>query len=121
MDTVRVLRIIEYVGPRDRVEETIATSVHGTRNCGRGLFVRAATIGSYPELLTNIHLEMSVMSIVERLEVEAKGEAEVAEHGSPVTSMAEDATFGESARIKMSIATELSKLLGGGKAMSDHR
>lgn len=50
-DIVRVLRIIEYTGPRDRVEETIANSIQGTRDCGRGLIIRGATIGTYPEIL----------------------------------------------------------------------
>lgn len=50
-DTVRVLRIVEYVGPRSRVEETVARSIHGTKEVGNGLVIRAATIGAYPEIL----------------------------------------------------------------------
>lgn len=52
MDTVRILRVIEYVGPRDRVEKTVATSIHGERDCGMGLIIRAATLGTYPEILS---------------------------------------------------------------------
>lgn len=54
MDIVRVLRIVEYVGPRDLIEKQIEQSIHGTRKFGpRGLEVtiRAATIGGYPEIL----------------------------------------------------------------------
>lgn len=54
MDIVRVLRIVEYVGPRDLIEKQIEQSIHGTKNFGpRGLeiTIRAATIGGYPEIL----------------------------------------------------------------------
>lgn len=54
-DIVRVLRVIEYVGPRQWVEETIARSVHGTKKIGPGE-IRAATLGTYPEVL---HAEVS--------------------------------------------------------------
>ena len=57
-DIVRVLRVIEYVGPRDIVEEQIAHSVHGTRKFGNGATVRAATIGSYPEVLESIQAQL---------------------------------------------------------------
>lgn len=56
-DTVRVLRILEYTGPRSKVEELIAKSVHGERRLtnvhdpSRGVVIRAATIGNYPEVL----------------------------------------------------------------------
>ena len=51
MDIVRVLRIIEYSGPRDRVEDTVSKSIFGTKDAGNGLTIKAATIGSYPEIL----------------------------------------------------------------------
>lgn len=50
-DTVRVLRIIEYIGPRDKIEKQIAGSVHGTKECGNGVIIRAGTIGTFPEVL----------------------------------------------------------------------
>lgn len=54
-DIVRVLRIIEYVGPRDIVEKTVAQSIHGTKTVpsrdGDRLVIRAATIGTFPEIL----------------------------------------------------------------------
>ena len=51
MDTIRVLRVIEYIGPRDEVEEQVARSIHGTRRCDKGMIIKAATVGSYPEIL----------------------------------------------------------------------
>jgi hypothetical protein len=51
MDTVRVLRIIEYVGPRDWVEATVAKSIHGTREIDKDKRISAATIGAFPEIL----------------------------------------------------------------------
>lgn len=54
-DLVRVLRIVEYVGPREWVESTVAKSIHGERDCspytGTRCVIRAATIGTYPEIL----------------------------------------------------------------------
>jgi hypothetical protein len=52
---VRVLRIIEYTGPREWVEDELSTSIHGTkvinnREHGR-CYIRVATIGEYPEIL----------------------------------------------------------------------
>jgi len=52
MDVVRVLRIIEYAGPRKVVEEQIARSLHGEKRIDHtGLTIRVATIGNYPEIL----------------------------------------------------------------------
>lgn len=57
-DIVRVLRIVEYVGPRSWVEATVAKSIHGTKDVSeymggprQGKIIRAATIGTYPEIL----------------------------------------------------------------------
>lgn len=49
-DTVRVLRILEYVGPREEVEALLAISIQGEKRV-RNLTIRAATIGLYPEIL----------------------------------------------------------------------
>ena len=49
-DIIRVLRIIEYVGERSRVEKTIEESIHGCRTL-LNLTIRVATIGEYPEIL----------------------------------------------------------------------
>lgn len=50
-DTIRVLRVIEYVGPRSDVERTIAESIQGTRTVKPGFTIKAATLGAYPEVL----------------------------------------------------------------------
>lgn len=54
-DIVRVLRIVEYTGPRGAVEVSVANSIHGERRIIRTdgvLTIRASTIGTYPEILT---------------------------------------------------------------------
>lgn len=52
MDTIRVLRILEYVGPRDIVEEHLTRVVRGERPISaNGGVVRAATLGTFPETL----------------------------------------------------------------------
>ena len=57
MDTIRILRIIEYVGPRDAVEKQIEDSIHGTRNgtrseaTGEYCKITATTLGQFPEIL----------------------------------------------------------------------
>lgn len=53
-DTIRILRVIEYTGPRDRVEDCVARSLHGEKRLPGGLVIRAATVGSYPEVLDSI-------------------------------------------------------------------
>lgn len=55
MDIIRVLRIVEFVGPRDAVEKQVAKSIHGEKTYGdrRGeVTIRAATIGTFPEILS---------------------------------------------------------------------
>lgn len=54
MDTVRVLRIIEYVGDRKDVEDVVARSIQGEKRVKDGLIIKAATIGTYPEILDQL-------------------------------------------------------------------
>ena len=58
MDKVRVLRIIEYTGNRDIIEETVRKSIHGTKRieCSN-MTIRAATIGEFPEILVPESIE----------------------------------------------------------------
>ena len=56
-DKVRVLRIVEFVGDRQVVEAQVANSLHGEKTyhntkLGGYVTIRAATIGTYPEILT---------------------------------------------------------------------
>lgn len=48
---VRVLRIIEYAGDRHSVEAQVSNSLHGVKYPHNGLTIRAATIGTFPEIL----------------------------------------------------------------------
>lgn len=45
---IRVLRVLEYVGPRDKIEATIARSIHGEKHAG-GMVIKATTVGINPE------------------------------------------------------------------------
>lgn len=63
MDTIRVLRLIEYEGPRDLVEQQVENSIQGTRYgmVGKALTsgawprahvrITAVTLGAYPEVI----------------------------------------------------------------------
>jgi hypothetical protein len=53
-DIVRVLRVIEYSGPRPCVEAQVDKSLHGEKRLPNGVIIRAATIGIYPEIITNL-------------------------------------------------------------------
>lgn len=63
MDQVRVLRIIEYTGPRDAVEEQVRRSLHGTRYGLRldngHCVITAATLSQYPEILEIARLKVA--------------------------------------------------------------
>lgn len=50
-DIIRIMRIIEYVGTREKVEETINKSIHGTKFFSDDLQISVSTIGSFPEIL----------------------------------------------------------------------
>jgi len=52
MDIIRVLRVIEYVGPRDLVETQVNRSIHGIRTFGNSCLIKVSTIGTYPEVLS---------------------------------------------------------------------
>lgn len=47
----RVLRLIEYTGPRRWVEDTVRRAVHGTHRFGNGGAVTGVTLTEYPEVL----------------------------------------------------------------------
>ncbi len=53
-DIIRVLRIIEYTGPRDKVEDQVARSLHGEKRLPNGVTIKAVTVGAYPEILENL-------------------------------------------------------------------
>jgi hypothetical protein len=58
-EMVRVLRVIEMVGPRDRIEATIAKSeVKGTKTVG-DLTFREAIVGEFPEVMEQANSDPS--------------------------------------------------------------
>lgn len=50
-EIVRVLRVIEYEGPRSWVEETVRKSIHGEKQVSLGCFIRAASVNVFPKLI----------------------------------------------------------------------
>lgn len=50
-DIIRVIRIISYEGPRDWVERTVVNSIHGERRVNDNCVIKAATLGTFPEIL----------------------------------------------------------------------
>ena len=57
-DIVRVLRLVEYEGPRSLVEKQLAGSVHGTRfgygnpmRSGSYVRITVTTLGVFPEVI----------------------------------------------------------------------
>lgn len=53
-DIVRVLRVVEYIGPREAVEEQVRKSIHGTRQfrCEGGeMRITVVTAGEFAEVL----------------------------------------------------------------------
>lgn len=56
-DIVRVLRVLEYTGPRSQVEKQINSSLHGERQGFVGVTIRAATLGNFPEIINQLKQE----------------------------------------------------------------
>ena len=53
-EIVRVLRILEYVGTREFVENTLqksAVPINGKHICGSGNMIKSAIIDGFPEIL----------------------------------------------------------------------
>lgn len=64
-DIIRVLRVIEYVGPRAAVEKQVANSKHGDHDFG-DVKMKVATVGQFPEVLQEPVLrdaEINVMAM----------------------------------------------------------
>lgn len=54
VEMVRILRVLEYSGPRASVEKQVSLSVHGQREGVRGCTIKVATLGEFPEILSNL-------------------------------------------------------------------
>lgn len=51
-DIVRVIRILEYTGPRSWVEKTISGNIiKGVQSFGKDKTIREATLGDFPEII----------------------------------------------------------------------
>lgn len=50
MDIIRVLRLIEYEGPRDQVEEQVKRSIHGEKRV-KGITISAVTLHAFPKIV----------------------------------------------------------------------
>jgi len=53
-DIIRVLRVIEYTGPKEILEKHLTKVVKGTKICHDGIVIKAATLGDFPEVLATI-------------------------------------------------------------------
>lgn len=54
MDRVRVIRMLEYEGPRNWIEATLAqNAVKGTKNFGPGV-IREAIVGDFPAVVEEV-------------------------------------------------------------------
>lgn len=51
MEIIRVLKIVEYIGPREWVEQTIIKSLPKETHFQNLCTIRTAIIGTYPEIL----------------------------------------------------------------------
>lgn len=58
MDTIRVLRILEYVGPRDKVEDTLKrcnVPINGSRGYGDcGVTIHSVILEGFAEVISPI-------------------------------------------------------------------
>jgi hypothetical protein len=53
-ENIRVLRLVEYSGPRAQVEEQVKISVHGSKPGLRGVTITAVTLHEYPLALEQV-------------------------------------------------------------------
>jgi hypothetical protein len=69
MDTIRVLRVLEYVGPRHIIEAHLERCVHGIKCIhdiiGEEANVRAATIGITADILEMGMIEEMLPSVAQ--------------------------------------------------------
>lgn len=48
-DKIRILRLIEYVGPRTAVEEQVSRSLHSVKQTTQGVYISVTTLGEFAE------------------------------------------------------------------------
>jgi hypothetical protein len=70
-DIIRVLRLVEYEGPRSMVEEQVRRSIHGTRkgimrlDWPRGVRITAVTIDTFPQIIEEARLVVDPPQLVD--------------------------------------------------------
>lgn len=72
-DNVKVLRLIEYIGPRQAVEAAVRQSIHGSKTFNDGnsrLIITVITIGEYPLLLLESEEDIAE-KVVEKFQKDA--------------------------------------------------
>lgn len=72
-EILRVLRLLEYVGERALVERTLEKSIKGTLVVQQGadrppLVIRSATLGDFPEVMTDDEIRTAEGWIQERMQ-----------------------------------------------------
>jgi hypothetical protein len=51
-DIIRVIRLIQYEGPRSKVEKQVSNSMHGgPKDYGNGVKITITTLGDWPEII----------------------------------------------------------------------
>jgi len=69
---VRVLRLVEYCGPRSAVENTVARSVQGTKVIGTGLSITAVTLGIWPDVVKDAREQADPKQLGELIDLVGK-------------------------------------------------
>lgn len=88
-DRVRVLRVLEYEGPREWIEATLNTrAVKGTRDIGNGCSIREALVGDFPQVVEEPKEEsLPVMLSVIELNLMGRLGWEFSEDSSPAVKI----------------------------------
>lgn len=55
LDRIRITRMLTYEGPRDKVEDQLRRSLHGSRDNGNGVQITAVTLDVVPERVGAVH------------------------------------------------------------------
>jgi hypothetical protein len=60
MNKIRVLRVIEYIGPREEVEKILSQSIQGDKYIPKtDVLIRTATVGNFPEVFAGNTVEIA--------------------------------------------------------------
>jgi hypothetical protein len=65
-DIIRVLRVIEYVGPRSVVETHLRDVIHGVKKTSDGMEIRTATVGVVPDIIEMGRVEQLLPPVTQK-------------------------------------------------------